>query len=80
MSDYESIDRTDWRDYATPSELEEADYGYAMDTEFGISDDSADWEAFDEYMSESFDPDDRYGDMRTEPVVFHRIAGSMYRS
>lgn len=73
MSDYDSIDRTDWRDYATTAELEE----------WLSSESQADREAeaaFYEWESERFDPDDRYGDMRTEPVMFHRIAGNMYRS
>lgn len=73
MSDYESIDRADWRDYATTAELEE----------WLSSESQADREAeaaFYEWESERFDPDDRYGDMRTEPVMFHRISGNMYRS
>jgi hypothetical protein len=76
MSNHDSIDREDWRDYASNSELDE--YLSVMaglyDMPGAVEDD------FEEYVSESFDPDDRYGMMREDSPVFTRIGGNVYRS
>jgi hypothetical protein len=72
MADIEAIDRYDWRDYATPAEMEEA-----LATLAGLYDTPEYVEEFPEW---AYDPDDRYGDLREYPVTFHRVGGNVYRS
>jgi hypothetical protein len=75
MADIEAIDRVDWRDYATPAEMEEA---YA--TMAGLYD-APEREIVEPDWSEyGYDPDDRYGDLREYPPTYFRISGNIYKS
>lgn len=74
MADIEAIDREDWRDYATPAELEEA-----LATLAGLYD-APEYAVTEEFPEWSYDPDDRYGDMREYPPTYVRVSGKIFRS